>query len=204
MPELSAKYGKKRTVDLLLGILYGLLTQRIKLEEDKNSKAKVYRIGKLGERAFDRLDTKITDLYQLVDFVDESPAIAVALLKEMEQDKQELRGQIAQKSGPGDKPCGSKWVEAMVKEYCCQKLSLEVSSKDEIAEVMTEALLHLAYTAVKTSFRREAAAAKEMAVIVESMTTQWEDEDGIKKQMQEHLTEKQIRLWLAAKNSGTA
>lgn len=204
MPELSAKYGKKRTVDLLLGVLYGLLSQRIKLEEDKDSKTKVYRIGKLGEQAFDRLDTKIADLYQLVDFVDESPAIAVALLKEMEQNKQELSEQIAQKGDPEGEPCSRKWAEAMVKEYCCQKLLLESSSKDEIAEVMAEALLHLAYTAVKTSFRREAAAAKEMAVIVEGMTAQWEDADGIKKQMQEYLAEKQIRLWLAAKNFGMA
>lgn len=203
MPELSAKYGRKRTVDLLLGVLYGLLSQKIKIEEDKDSKQTIYRIGKLGEQAFDLLDQRITDLYQLVDFVDESPAITTALLKEMEQNKEELTGQIAAKDNLELEPRGNKYTADMVMGYCCKKLSLEASSKDEIAEIMAEVLRRLTHTAVKTSFRREYAAAKEMEAIIREMTSRWKDAAGINLQMQEHLTLDRINQWLETKNSDT-
>ena len=40
MPELSVKYAKKRTVDLLLGVLYGLLFQKIEFKEEKDDTEK--------------------------------------------------------------------------------------------------------------------------------------------------------------------
>ena len=189
MPELSQEYGRSRTIDLLLCVLYGLVSQNIYLEN------KHYRIKTLSGHTFDRFDHEISNLYQLVDFVDESPAITAVLLEDMEQNKQNLRPKLE------DAQAGV-WLSRMIEEYCRQKLTLESIGKDEVAEIMAQTLMYLTHASVKTDFRREAVTAKKMSAIIDKMTASWTDDLGIKNRMIGLLDEEQIKQWLDARNHG--
>ena len=128
MPDLSAKFDRRRKVDLLLAVFYGLLSRTIQRNPQNE-----YTISPIQGQSFDR---PVRDLYDLVDFMDESPVIKEGLLEEL---------RISEKTAA---ECDAEKVASIiadvVEQYCIPLLR-QNCSQSELAAILAEVIFELIY-----------------------------------------------------------
>lgn len=186
MPELSAKYGSRRSSDLLLAVFFGLWSGKIRREDG------TYKIGILNGQDYGRSEQRIEDFYQLVDTVDESPAISAALLDELAGCRQSL-----DEAHTVEREFAAV-VDQAITEYCGRKLVQEYG-KDELAYVMARALLRLVYSLwIQDNYRKVSAAAEVAQTQLDLLLSGTEADAEIKSRMREFLAEEPLKLWLEA------
>lgn len=186
MPELSAEYSNRRIHDLLLAVFYGLWSEKIRWRDV------TYTIGSLNGQDYSYLEDRIENFYQLVDTLDESPAISAALLDELREDRLKANDDVDLQNARNF----SQTVNKAIGEYCHKKLEQE-SSSDKMATVLARTLLSLVYSLwIEYRCRKPDAALQIVQPRLDAMLSNLDENDEIVRRMKELLEPDEIRQWL--------